>query len=149
MQPRSLFDSGQHIKDKDNRLCPRLKKVLQGSRALVGTHVKIFRRTDLMTSTTPLRRETILMISDSSALTGWSIPLPESTTVLFARQPASLQIQLSPAMASCNPNNWHSTSSPPTQRSTQFTQVLSTAAFKPWPLSRLLALRRTAKTLKS
>ena len=62
-------------------------------------------KTDLMTSTTPLCRETILMVYDSSALTGWSIPLPESTTVPFARQLASLQIQLSPAMAFSRPRN--------------------------------------------
>jgi hypothetical protein len=84
----------------------------------------------------------------SSALTGSSIPRPESTTAPFARQQASPQIQLSPAMASHRPSNWRSTS-PPTQRSTQSTPVLSTAAFRLLHLSPLLALHRTATIPKS
>jgi hypothetical protein len=85
----------------------------------------------------------------SSALTGSSIPRPESTTAPFARQQASPQIQLSPAMASRRPSNWPSTSSPPTQRSTQSTQVLSTAAFRLLHPSPPLALHRTATIPKS
>jgi hypothetical protein len=81
---------------------------------------------------------------NSSALTGLSILRPESTTVLFAHRQALLQIQLSPAMVSPRPSNWHSTSSPPTQRSTQSTQVPSTAASRLLHPSPLLALHRTA-----
>lgn len=137
----------QHI--EDTRSCPPRKKVLRGvsRRRWHSYHDPLQDRTYDLDHTAC--RETILMIFDSSALTGSSIPKPESTTVPFVHQLASLQTQLSPAMAFGRPSNWHSTSSPPTQRSTQSTQAPSTAVSKPWHLSRLLALHRTPKTPKS